>query len=81
MVGALVRTGKARGSPGGYFYCIYARGQSNLGKILIFGPKRGGVKYLQWDATTAFTRAVTFVVGVGGASDVPTIQNFILCPT
>ena len=46
--------------------------QSNFGEDLIFGPKRGQI--FQWDATNGLTTRA----GIGGASDVPTIQNFIL---
>ena len=50
--------------------------QSNFGEDLIFGPKRGQI--FQWDATNGLTTRALLLSGIGGASDVPTIQNFIL---
>ena len=49
--------------------------QINFGEDLIFGPRGGGIYY--WDATAGIdTRAVN-LSSLGGASDVPTIQNHI----
>jgi hypothetical protein len=49
--------------------------QRNFGEDLIFGP-RGGAIYF-WDASAGVgTRAVN-LASVGGASDVPTVQNYI----
>jgi hypothetical protein len=50
--------------------------QSNFGEDLVFGPRGGGIYY--WDASSgAGTRAVNLTT-IGGASDVPTVQNFLL---
>jgi hypothetical protein len=49
--------------------------QRNFGEDLIFGPRGGAIYY--WDASgTVSTRAV-LLSSLGGASDVPTVQNFI----
>jgi len=50
--------------------------QSNFGEDLIFGPKRGQI--YQWDATNGVSTRAVLLSGIGGASDVPTIQDFIL---
>ena len=50
--------------------------QFNFGEDLIFGPRGGAIYY--WDSSVGTgTRAVNLTT-LGGASDVPTIQNFIL---
>ncbi len=52
--------------------------QSNFGEDLIFGPRNGSVYY--WDASNADGlngRAVE-LSAIGGASNTPTVQNFIL---
>ena len=49
--------------------------QSNWGEDLVFGPRNGGIYY--WDATTGTgVRGYNLATAVG-ASDVPTIQNYI----
>jgi len=49
--------------------------QNNFGEDLIFAPRGGAIYY--WDATNGVgTRGVP-VTGMMGASDVPTVQNFI----
>ncbi len=49
--------------------------QLNFGEDLIFGPRGGGMYY--WDATTGLTVRGVNLNSLGGASDVPTIQNYI----
>lgn len=50
--------------------------QSNFGEDLIFGPRGGGVYY--WDSSAGTgVRGVNLATQVG-ASDVPTIQNYLL---
>jgi len=49
--------------------------QSNWGEDLVFGPRGGGIYY--WDATTGLnTRGYNLATAVG-ASDVPTVQNYV----
>jgi hypothetical protein len=49
--------------------------QGNWGEDLVFGPRNGGIYY--WDATTGVaTRGFNLATAVG-ASDVPTVQNYI----
>ena len=50
--------------------------QSNFGEDLIFGPKGG--QLFRWDATNGVSTRALLLSGIGGASDVPTIQNYIL---
>ena len=50
--------------------------QTNFGEDLIFGPRGGALYY--WDATNGVTTRGVLLSGLGGASDVPTKQNFIL---
>tara|TARA_R110000765_G_scaffold113945_1_gene206517 strand:+ start:865 stop:2733 length:1869 start_codon:yes stop_codon:yes gene_type:complete len=50
--------------------------QSNFGQHLIFGPKGGAVYY--WDADDGVTTRAVLLSSLGGASDVPTVQNLIL---
>ena len=50
--------------------------QFNFGEDLVFGPRGGGIYY--WDASSGTnTRAVNLTT-IGGASDVPTVQSFLL---
>ena len=50
--------------------------QSNFGEDLIFGPRGSAIYY--WDSSSGTgTRAVNLNT-IGGASDVPTVQNFLL---
>ena len=50
--------------------------QFNFGEDLIFGPRGGAIYY--WDASSGTgTRAIN-LTDIGGASDVPTVQNTIL---
>jgi hypothetical protein len=49
--------------------------QGNWGEDLVFGPRNGGIYY--WDATTGLSvRGFNLATAVG-ASDVPTVQNYI----
>ena len=49
--------------------------QGNWGEDLIFGPRNGGIYY--WDATAGVgTRGFDLATAVG-ASDVPTVQNYL----
>jgi hypothetical protein len=50
--------------------------QANIGEDLVFGP-RGGALYF-WDATNGVNTRGVLVSSLGGASDVPTVQNYIL---
>lgn len=50
--------------------------QSNFGEDLIFGP-RGGKIYF-WDATSGFASRGVLLSSLGGASDVPVVQNIIM---
>jgi hypothetical protein len=50
--------------------------QANFGEDLVFGPRGGGVFY--WDATNGATTRGVNISTLAGASDTPTIQNFIL---
>jgi hypothetical protein len=49
--------------------------QGNFGEDLIFGPRGGEIYY--WDATTGVSARAVALSSLLGASDVPTIQNFI----
>ena len=49
---------------------------SNFGEDLIFGPRGGAVYY--WDATNGVGTRGVALSSLSGASDVPTIQNYIL---
>lgn len=49
--------------------------QNNFGEDLIFAPRGGAIYY--WDATTGVETRGVPVTGMAGASDVPTVQNFI----
>ena len=52
--------------------------QSNFGEDLIFGPRNGSVYY--WDASNAdgLNGLAVELSTLGGASNTPTVQNFIL---
>jgi hypothetical protein len=47
----------------------------NFGEDLIFGPRKGGIYY--WDATSGLTTRGVALSSLAGASNVPTIQNYI----
>ena len=49
---------------------------SNFGEDLIFGPRGGAVYY--WDATNGVSTRGVALSSLSGASDVPTVQNYIL---
>ena len=49
--------------------------QDNFGEDLIFGPRGGGMYY--WDATGGVNTRGVALSSLSGASDVPTVQNFI----
>jgi hypothetical protein len=49
--------------------------QDNFGEDLIFGPRGGAVYY--WDATTGVNTRGVLLSSLSGASDVPTVQNYI----
>jgi len=50
--------------------------QNNFGQNLIFGPRGGALYY--WDASTSLTTRGVLLSSLGGASDVPLYQNFLL---
>jgi hypothetical protein len=50
--------------------------QNNFGEDLIFGARGGAIYY--WDKTTGLTTRGVPVTGLVGASNVPTVQNYIL---
>jgi len=50
--------------------------QNNFGQNLIFGPRGEGLYY--WDAATSLTTRGVLLSSLGGASDVPLYQNFLL---
>jgi hypothetical protein len=49
--------------------------QSNFGEDLVFGPRGGAMYY--WDATAGVTTRGVALASLSGASNVPTVQNFI----
>ena len=49
--------------------------QSNFGEDLVFGPRGGGMYY--WDATSGISTRGVELSTLSGASNVPSIQNFI----
>jgi hypothetical protein len=49
--------------------------QSNFGEDLVFAPRGGPIYY--WDATSGVAARAVALTSIGGASNVPTIQNFI----
>jgi hypothetical protein len=50
--------------------------QSNFGEDLIFGPRTGAIYY--WDASSGLTARAVALSSIGGASDVPVVQNTLL---
>jgi hypothetical protein len=50
--------------------------ENNFGEDLIFGPRGGAIYY--WTASTGLTVRGVALSSLGGASDVPTVQNYIL---
>ena len=50
--------------------------QANFGEDLVFGPRGGGLYY--WDATGGVSARGVLVSSLGGASNVPTVQNYVL---
>jgi hypothetical protein len=50
--------------------------QSNFGEDLVFGPRGGGLYYS--DISAGLTSRAVLVSSLPGASDVPTVQNYIL---
>jgi hypothetical protein len=50
--------------------------QSNFGEDLIFAPRGGGLFY--WDSTGGVATRAVFVSSLGGASNVPTVVNYIV---
>jgi hypothetical protein len=50
--------------------------QGNFGEDLVFGPRGGGLYY--WDASSGFSTRGVLVSSLSGASNVPTVQNYIL---
>jgi hypothetical protein len=49
--------------------------QGNFGEDLIFGPRGGAIYY--WDASGSINTRAVLLSSLGGASDVPTVQNTI----
>ena len=64
------------GSSGAGVVALRIWSQSNFGEDLVFGP-RGGAPYY-WDVTNGLTTRGVLLSSLGSASDVPTVQNFIL---
>ena len=50
--------------------------QANFGEDLVFGYRGGALYY--WDNTTGLTARGVLVSSLGGASDVPLMQNYLL---
>lgn len=50
--------------------------QSNYGEDLVFGPRGGAMYY--WDSSTGPGSRAVNVTSLGGASDVPVVQNCII---
>jgi len=50
--------------------------QQNFGEDLIFGPRGGAIYY--WDASGTVTTRGVLLSSLGGASQVPTVQNYLL---
>ncbi len=50
--------------------------QANYGEDLVFGPRGGAMYY--WDSSTGTGSRAVNVTSLGGASDVPLVQNCIL---
>lgn len=49
--------------------------QANFGEDLVFGPRGGQIYY--WDATSGLATRAVLLSSLGGASNVPTVQNFV----
>lgn len=49
--------------------------QANFGEDLVFAPRGGAIYY--WDAGTGVSARGVNLTSLGGASNVPTVQNFI----
>lgn len=49
--------------------------QTNFGEDLLFAPRRGGIYY--WDASAGINTRGVELTSLAGASDVPTVQNFV----
>jgi hypothetical protein len=65
----------AWGTGGSTVTALRVWSQGNWGQDLIFGPRNGGIYY--WDANTGVaTRGFDLATAVG-ASDVPTVQNYL----
>jgi len=63
------------GTPSATETSIRIWSQQNFGEDLIFAPAGGQLYY--WDATSGVTSRGVLVSSLSGASDVPTVQNFI----
>ena len=50
--------------------------QANFGENLLFGYRGGAMYY--WDSTTGLTSRGVLVSSLGGASDVPLMQNYLM---
>jgi hypothetical protein len=50
--------------------------QTQFGEDLIFGPRDGAIYY--WDASSGVANRAVLLSSLGGASNVPTVQNFVL---
>jgi hypothetical protein len=50
--------------------------QANFGEDLVFGPRGGQIYY--WDATGGLATRAVALSTLGGASNTPTVQNYIL---
>ena len=50
--------------------------QGNFGEDLVFGPRGGALYY--WDSSAGLANRAVLVSSLGGASDVPTVQNQVL---
>jgi len=57
-------------------YPIRLWSQSNFGEDLVFAPRGGALYY--WDYTGGVTTRAVNVTSMGGASDVPTVVNYIM---
>jgi len=52
--------------------------QGNFGEDLIFGPRGGSIYYWDISAKTLGTHRAVLLSTIGGASNAPTLQNFIV---
>lgn len=50
--------------------------QNTFGEDLVFGPRGGALYY--WDSSTGVSTRAVLVSSLSGASNVPTIQNYVL---